>query len=193
MNQSQQPPVPPKKTFPGAGKFDPINSTYKHEIYLTTGRKLTGYSKSLLFPEMQDKIVLLERVILRLFNNGYLSKSDKIEFYLKNLTTTDDLILTLFPTSYTFGNNATQLIFNERFNQFIEKFYLGIKSKNMVTKDLTHYPITKEQEQIFSLDYKRFKTERELINFITQKQKEGHEREYCMHFYRAYKEKYLTF
>lgn len=183
----------PKKQFPGSGKFDSVNSTYKHQIYLTNGKKLSGYSKALLYPEMQDKIVLLERMILRLFNSGYFDplRTYKIEYYKKEFMKPDELIFTLYPTEISYADNP-DFISDKRLNAFFKKFYDSIEAQKIVTKDITHNAIYKKVDDILTLDYKRFKTERELLDFIGKKLIEGLEHGSVMNFFFKYKERYLT-
>lgn len=182
-----------KKTFPGAGKFDPINSTYLHKIYLKDGgRTLTGYSKSLYYAEMQDKIVCLQSVIRRLFQNGYLEKSTKIEFFLNSVSKENELILTLYSEEFRFMDNP-KFVLNERLNTFLNKLYQYIKEKKIITSEIMSKPMTFSENEIFSLSYKRFENERKLIEFVTEKRKEGHAEGLVMQFYREYKKKFLVY
>lgn len=179
-----------KKNFPSAGKFDRNGSTYKHEIYLTNGITLTGYSKSLYYPEKQDKIVLLQDIILRLFHNGYFSKSDKIIFYELDLFSKEkNEIFTLSPTGYSFGN-LEKFVLNDRINSFITKFYAQLKA-NRVTDNIKNKAVSKNEDELFSIATKRFPNYPTLIEFVNKCFKNGHSNEVVMQFYRKYTEKWL--
>ncbi len=164
----------PKKHFPGAGKFDSINSTYKHEIILLNGKGLTGYSKGLLQNEPHDKTVLLEKVILRLINNGYLDgkKTKRIDFFLKSfLNNNDDLILSLEPLSYIVTNE--DYILNARLNAFLKRLYMQLRQGKIVTKDLADKRIIVNEEEIFDLSKPRFKDTIELYEWGIKRVSEG--------------------
>ncbi len=181
----------PKKSFPGSGKFDPINSTYKHEIFLTNGRKLTGYSKSLFYAEMQDKTVLLESIILRLFNNGYFDpkRMQKIEYYRKEFMKPDELIFILTPTDLRMGNNDS-IIEDQRLQTFLSNFYKQIHAGNVVTKDIKDPAKHQNVDDIMTVTRRIFKNERELLEFVTKKIAEGIPQGVCMDYFHKYKEKF---
>lgn len=181
------------KSFPGCGKWDRINSTYKHEIYLVNGKKLDGYSKGLLTNEMQDKTVLLETIIVRLFNKGYLDplRSLQINFYFKSyLGDTDEEILILKPKEYRLKHQ--KLISNERIVRFLERFYKQINQGKIITKDLTDKPYRKNEVDLFSLSEKRFKNQSELLNWMLEKGKEGAPQGQLLNYFHKYTEKYLS-
>jgi hypothetical protein len=193
QNAAQQPPKPPAKKFPGMGQFDSVNSTYHHVIYLTNGKKLDGYSKSKLYPEMQDKIVLLEKIILRLYNSGYFKpdRVTRIEYYRKNfLEGTQDLILVLEPERFHLSDDET-LVMSPRFQGFLNKFYLQVRS-GTVSADIVHKAIRIKEADVFSLEYRRFKTEPELLEFILSLKKLQYPDSMIMAFYYKYKEKFLS-
>lgn len=182
------------KNFPGQNRWDSVNSTYKHEIHLENGKKLVGYSKGLLQPEMQDKTVLLERVILRLVKSGYLNvgRVVKIEFFLKSfLESSSELILVLYPGEYTLGNNET-IITDQRLLTFITRLYAQLDTKTIVTKSLSHKPVNVPEETLYSLQYKRFKTFPELHVFVQKQIQRGDPKGLVMDFYYKYSQKYLV-
>jgi hypothetical protein len=182
-----------KKTFPGAGRFDSINSTYKHEIILKNEKILSGYSKGLLQNETPDKTVLLQKVILRLINNGYL-KADRtlrIDFYLKSfLAGGDELILSLEPLSYVVIGD--QFLMNERLNSFLKRLYMNLRQGKVVTKDLADKRKVIFEDDIFNLKKKIFDNENDLREYCIKKIKEGHEEQRAKHYFYSYKDKYLT-
>lgn len=184
---------PQKRDFKGSGQFDRYNSTYMHQIHLNTGLTLQGYSKNKFYPEMQDKIVCLQRVIERLVRSGYLEgkRTMKIIFY-KNafLDQTSEQLLTLYPDRFEFSNNM-DFVLNEQLNSFLQRLYQMLKQRIVVTAEISDKPKTQPVDNIFSTEYKRFKTRDELHNFIIKKQKEGYERGQIEAFYRAYTEKYF--
>lgn len=182
-----------KKTFPGAGRFDSINSTYKHEIFLKNGKILTGYSKGLLQTEMADKTVLLEKVIIRLINNGYLdgSKVSRIDFYLKSfLNNNDNLILSLEPLSYVVTDE--KYILNERLNSFLKKLYMQLRTGKIITQDIIHKRNLIFEQDIFSLKSKRFNDIDTLTDFCIKKVKDGYEESQVKLFFYKYKSKFFS-
>ncbi len=188
------PPAQPPKKFPGMGQFDSTNSTYHHVIYLTNGKKLDGYSKSKLYPEMQDKIVLLEKIILRLYNAGYWKpeRVSRIEYFRKEfLHGTEDLILILEPTKFHLTDDET-LALSRRFQGFLHKFYTQIQ-QGTVSPEIVHKALKIKEADVFSLEYRRFKTEQELIEFMLAQKKANYPDSIIMAFYRKYKEKYEFF
>lgn len=122
------------------GKFDSVNSTYRHQIYLTNGKILTGYSKGLNLPELKDKDTLIQRVIVRLYRNGYLhinsvgtpKETVCIHFYM-NDPIDNDWIFTLFPNDYKV---CPEWLDKYTFINFLKRFYeqkrTGIERKNLV-------------------------------------------------------------
>jgi hypothetical protein len=183
------------KFFPGQGKWDPINSTYRHDIILLNGYKITGYSKGLLHSEMQDKIVLLQRIILRLYKSDkqYFSpkKLLRIEFYKRDLLHEDELIFILGPDSFQFGNSE-HFIMNESLNQFLVKFYKAIKEGKIISKELFNKPKYQTEADAFSLKHKRFLTEPDTLEYCFKKIREGFPEGLVMNFFRNYRSKYLT-
>lgn len=181
-----------KKSFPNSGKFDPINSTYKHIIYLKNKIVLTGYSKGLSVNEPSDKIVLLQRVILRLSNSGYFQhdKTAKIEFYLKSfMNNQDELILTLTPDTFTLGNNS-QYTLDERLISFLEKFYDQLGSNKIVTDQVKPKNSKNSEETLFSLAMRTFKTELDLLKYGFSLIKMGYPDGQVEQYIIKYKQKY---
>lgn len=82
------------------GNWDPVNSTYKHLLYTNKGKQniMPGYSKGEGLDAPKDPDVELQKVILRLVNNGYLYGCHKMEFYEKNFLDSkqDQKILVLY-------------------------------------------------------------------------------------------------
>ncbi len=105
-------------------QFDSIESTYMHKLYTNQGKKnlLHGYSKGNGLPERKDKEILLQKVILRLINRGYLFRCDKMEFYKKNYldNSHDKLILVIYPDKYDLDESIEWII------PFMEKVYDNI-------------------------------------------------------------------
>jgi len=184
----------PKPNFKGAGEFDPINSTYKHQIYLINGKILTGYSKSKYYAEKQDKIVLLEDIVLRLYNKGYLQpdKTKEIVFYsIDTLTRQSEEVITLTPKDYSFGSNP-KFTLNERLCQFFKRFYIQLNERKFITKDIKHRPITQHEQQIFDLTRKRFATIEQLHEFVLKQFQNGYPQGLVMGFYDQYRSKWLS-
>jgi hypothetical protein len=186
--------MPSAQTFPGAGQFDPIGSTYRHEIHLKNGKKLIGYSKGKTVNEMADKTVLIQRVILRLLKNGYLypNRTSRIEFYRNsNLEGEKELLLILEPLNYSFGSNQ-RFILNERINAFLKKMYMQIKSGNLDYASLKQKPLSISESDLFDISKERFKTEPELLEWILQKKKEGFQDGMVMNYFFKYRQKYFS-
>jgi hypothetical protein len=180
------------KLFPGSGRFDPVNSFYKHKIELVNGRDLTGYSKGLLQNEMPDKIVLLERVILRLYKNGYLAynKTARICFYLNETITSSsqELILILYPNKYEMGENR-DFKNDLRLGTFLSRLYDQIKNGTIITKSLSHKPTSAKEKDLFDIRKHSFTNEMELHKYCLQRTRDGHADDLVLNFYSAYKEK----
>ena len=149
------------------GKFDPINSTYRHEIYLRNGKVLTGYSKGLNVNEMPDKDRLIQVVIGRLYRNGYLhpksvgyaQETNEIIFYF-NDPVEPDWICSLYPRSYRLapGQADNKLLINF-LNRFYEQIKTGKERKNLV-KEPRHQKLLDKS--------RRFKSEQELLSFVNE-------------------------
>lgn len=179
------------KKFPGAGQFDSSNSTYKHKIHLTNGKELTGYSKGMYVSEPSDKIVLLERVIHRLTNNGYLNPDRvvRIEFYYnKFLQGNDEKIITLYPAGYEL--EATDVATDFRFAGFIKSFYNALRTGN-ITKSLTHKPVISTEESDLNWRVKRFTNQEKLHEYIIKLIDKGYSSEAVKDYYRKYKDTHL--
>lgn len=86
---------PTKPKFIG----DPLNATYRWELYLTNGKIFDGYSKAKGMDEKKDKQALLQDCIARLLNNGYLDKCYQMFFYERGDShrSQDQLILEMYP------------------------------------------------------------------------------------------------
>lgn len=184
-----------KKKFPGAGQFDSVNSTYKHRIHLSNGKELVGYSKGLYVSEPADKTVLLERVIVRLVNNGYLNigRVDRIEFfYNKFLQGNDELILTLYPAMYGLGKNE-RIITDFRLAGFLRKLYEQLGQGKEALKANIHKPVISTEEDLLDTRKKRFPTEEKLHQYIITLLNRGMESAAVANFYRVYKEKHLSY
>lgn len=168
------------------GKFDSINSTYKHEIYLSNGKILTGYSKGLNLPELHDKDTLVQRVIRRLYGNGYLHKKSEgtaketlyIHFYL-NQAADDEWFLTLLPLDYQL---SPEWINNEILVSFLKRFYEQVRS-GVERKNLVKEP---RQRDLLSLNQK-FSSTNELLDYCNQlEHKYGLPHGIVQNFYREY-------
>jgi len=186
------------KKWIGAGRFDSSESHYKHKILLDNRIELVGYSKSLLGREGIDKIVVLERMILRLVNNGYVfgktkaygNKTVRLEYFLdgKFSGEPDELIVTLYPDKYVFEKNETYT--NDiRLNTFLKRLYEQAKEGIIVTKSLIHKPKVSVD---FDINKLRFKNEPELYKWMQLKIKEGNPVGLVTNFYLKYREKHLV-
>lgn len=184
------------KKIPGQGQFDQVNSTYKHIIYLAPGQKrskLDGYSKGLYLSESADKTYVLIQFIQRIFRSGYFDSSrvQRIEYFRNNhdgLGYTD-FILILEPKTFHFTGDL-ELVNNQRFTDWLRKFY-GMINKGIVDQAaLAVKPERIEEKDVFSLTYRRFNTEQELLNHChkcgTRKYPQG----MIDNFYLKYREKY---
>ena len=181
-----------QKKFIGAGRFDSVNSTYQHKINLCNGKQLTGYSKGLLSKEMSDKTVLLERVILRLYNNSYLlpNRVQSIEFFLNNQFESNELILILRPHNYSFGQNL-DYIKNQRLFDFLIRLYEQLRSGVIITKSLGHKPVIKPIDIILDPSIKSHKNETELHSFLMIARREGIEEGQIYNYYFNYRKKWF--
>lgn len=199
MQQSEKKPT----TWNGAGRFDPVNSTFKHVITMKTLKgelALTGYSKGLLGVESTDKIVLLERQILRFVNQGYLfgkhkkyqSETISIEYFLNGTYQgiPDEPLFTLYPDEYVFAKNSDYLE-DVRLHTFLKRLYSQIKSNQVVTKSLSHKPALTTQAELFDFTKKRFKNEKDLLDWMQERIREGHARGIAFDYYIKYTAKWF--
>ena len=183
-----------KSQWYGAGKFDPINSTFKSKCYYSSGVMSPGYSKGLYSNEGHDKIVVLEKWILRLANLGYFDnqKINKIEFYTKSfLQNNDELIFTLYPTKYTMANHPKYSL-DERLISFLNKLYPALESKKVDILDISHKAIPFQEDKVFHTASKWLKSEVELMTFVLKKHKEGIAEGFLMAFADRYRTKWLS-
>jgi hypothetical protein len=184
-----------KKTFPGAGKFDPVRSTYRQEIYFKNGRPpICGYSKGLYYEEPEDKIVCLEKFIQRMYNNDYFNPNRiiKIEYYRQStLLKSRELVLTCYPDRYEFGENAMYLT-NERLNKFLIELYKFIKEGKPIDKIITSKPLVTKDEDVFNLRTMWLKTDDQLHEYIVLLSKRGYPPGQIQDFYIKYRRKFFN-
>jgi hypothetical protein len=172
------------------GKFDSIHSTFKSQIYCTSGKLIEGYSKGLYSREHQDKIVCLEKWIIRLYGKGYFNpeKIIRLEFYLKSFIDSDNkLLFTLYPDKFTMSNEEKYST-DKRLIYFLNKFYKEIQTGKQEVNKLIHNPVYKSEESIFDSKIKRFKNEFELMDFIITKKNEGFEPALLLNYASKYRE-----
>lgn len=185
-----------KKYFPGAGKFDKINSTYHCIIYFQPTQKrpfIDGYSKGLTVNESPDKIYVLQAWIERLLHKGYFDhrRVVKIDFFLQSfLVNSEEHLFTLTPTSYKI--HSQQFITNERMNSFFVRMYKSIKEGKVDTASLKDKPQSRDEQSVFALRGDRFKSVEQLTAFCIQQIKSGkHSEERVNGFLRKYIEMFL--
>jgi hypothetical protein len=172
------------------GKFDSVNSTFKTQIYCTSGKLIEGYSKGLYSREHQDKIVCLEKWIIRLYKKGYFNSENiiRIEFYLKSfLDKENKLLFTLYPEKYSMGL-MQEYTLDKRLIYFLNKFYNEIKLEKAEVSKIIHNPIYKSEQSLFDYKIKRFKDEFDLGEWILSKKSEGFEPSLLIDFMRKYRE-----
>ena len=181
-----------KTKFIGAGRFDSVNSYYQHKINLCNGKQLTGYSKGLLTKEMHDKTVLLERIIIRLYNNGYFepTRVQSIQFFLNNNFESNELILILRSKNYSFGNNL-EIVKNPRLYTFLTRLYAQINAGNIITKSLSHKPGIALESKIMDVSKKFLKDDVELHKYLLKLRNEGIEEGNIYNFYFKYRSKWF--
>lgn len=174
------------------GKWDSVNSTYKWHIHLANGKILTGYSKGLNVPEIIDKDTLLQKNIVRLFNNGYLNpknmyqrkRTEKIDFFM-NQEFADNPFLTLYQTTYESIDYQ-----NDNTISFLERFYTMIESG----KEVRNLVKTARKDFIppDDLSRPRFSTPQRLQNFCNEMVRKGvWNKGRAKAFFHAYKEKFF--
>lgn len=181
-------------------QWDTLHSSYFWIIYLNpnyegartnTTDKLTGYSKRVGESENQDKDQLLKRKIINLFQNSYLDRSLKIEFYARTGfaidKSKDPLILTLYPTYYDIAELNHEAVL-KRFGVFLKQFYdektktapdfkkLLPGARKMVSKD-----------EFLNIDKYDFKTLSQLYGHATRLLTHGHPIGEVNHFINEYK------
>lgn len=109
------------------GKYDPINSTFRWEIYLDKSQRAKnafyGYSKGVNVPENEDKAyVLKSRLFESVFiNNSYYQKIDRIEVYFNEAGRRGGEVLTMFPMDYILHEP------NEDLEKYLKQTYDKVK------------------------------------------------------------------
>jgi hypothetical protein len=176
------------KTQKNYSYWDSEKSTFINKIYCKTGAILTGYSKSKTGFEGSDKVVLLEKWILRLKENKncYFDPSnvDKIIFYLNKHNYESHQVLTLYPDTYKINN--PDLFSDNRIRDFLYSFY-----KNPNVKMNPHNPKMINEDKIFLLSKGRFNCNDDLLLFCFKQSEKGFEAQRILCFYNNYKNRFL--
>jgi hypothetical protein len=176
-----------KKKFNGSGRFDSVNSTFKHVIHLQNGYQLVGYSKGLLTAEASDKVVLLERIIIRLYNNDYFNptRTKCIEYFLNDpLSKEKQHVITLYPDRYDIGK-IERYTTDIRLKTFLERFYTQIRNGVIITKSLQH-KVQSNNTGMYDYKAKKFRDKESLHDFIIKEIQRGIESSQVMHYYTQY-------
>lgn len=105
------------------GRFDAINSTYRHVIICNNGFPLQGYSKGENIDEPLNKVKLLIDVSYRLAKSGYLSdRGHEITFYKRgHIIDNDKPILILNKTKYEILD--PELALHIPFTEYLKSLY----------------------------------------------------------------------
>lgn len=110
--------------------WDTHYATYYWNIFLKPeycngATVLTGYSKKCEQNEAQDKIMLLRKKIVSLYTNGYLLKSERIEFFMRKdfviNKRIDPKILILQGSNYNFPEESHEYMFKNH-GEFLKNF-----------------------------------------------------------------------
>lgn len=166
------------------GKWDPINSTYKHIIKLRNGKDLPGYSKGRGVPEMQDKDTLIQKIILRLYKNGYLSdlsantwrETHCIVFYKNDLIHPEKMV-TLYHDKYV---PEPEQIDNQMLLSFLKRFYVS-KLRGQENRNLVKEP----RKSSYLDEHRQFKDEDALMNYVEKRLREDKvARQIIVNYYR---------
>lgn len=187
--------------WPSAGKTDPVNAYFKTITWINSQRKgiisMPGYSKPLLGIESPDKTIVLERMLIRLINNGYIfGKSKKygdpticMEIFINGnfRGDPDEKICTLYPTHWQMGKNQ-EWIENFRFTGFLKRLYAQVKDGQMDLTQLLHKGNPKTIDQLLDPTKKRFNTHEELYEFVEKSIREGINRKHVYAFLTKYQE-----
>jgi hypothetical protein len=173
--------------FPGFGKWDRENSTYRHEIYLKGRNFLVGYSKGWNVPEPPDNIQTLQGVISRL-HVKYLNpiRTESIHFYHNN---SRDILFILYPDWYSILHPDYNL--HPKFEPFLKRLYTMRRDGKIVTEQLKDRFYGTRENELFSVHKERFKNLDTLTDFCIKMQGKGHNRDQVVSFYNAYRQKWL--
>lgn len=119
--------------------WDNTNSTYAHLLYTRVGKCniIPGYSKGLDVDEKKDKEIVLQDVIRRLCNSGYVQNCHKMEFFEKDFMSNKNnkLILILYPLDH-----KPQFEYDPKYHwilPFLNKLYDQIEKKEKISRDIT--------------------------------------------------------
>lgn len=199
MKQQQE-----QKKWIGAGRFDKLKSTFRHNIYMDNGNPdpIPGYSKGLLQDkEPADKISVLQNVIVRLTKRGYLfgttqhygHRTKRMEFFINGNYTgqADEWIFTLFPDGFEFSDNP-DFALNKEFRTFLDRLYEQAKTGNFVTKSLIKKQRTVSEKELFDVNKRNHKSAYELLLFCDRRKQDGYAEGQVDHYYREYMRKYFS-
>lgn len=172
--------------------WDPINSTYKQEIYFANGKKIDGYSCREGFEEVRDKKKLLINWVLRNYKAGYLDKESekvarKIDMFWLPEGQTPVLIVSIKPTHIEWNPSS----YRNYLDNFFTKFFKLIESGKNPYQILY---IKSKSPSIQDLDYKikRFFNKKNLRSFcIEQIQHKIHPSGQVKNYYQQYCNEHL--
>jgi hypothetical protein len=169
--------------------WDTQKSTFVNKIHFKNGNSIIGYSKTKKMDEGHDKIVVLEKWIVRLREgkNNYFHPDnvEKLEFFLNKNNYECYHIMTLYPDNFRL-NKDMGMFKDNRLRDFLYSFY-----KNPTIKMNPHKPKPINEDEIFSISSKRFNNNQELIMFCLKQAKNGFEEQRILSFYNQYSNKFL--
>jgi hypothetical protein len=165
-------------------QWDTLTSTYYWYIELDPNHAqnsvpgLTGYSKVVNQNEAQDKDNLLKRKIVTLFNNSYLLRAKKIEFYQRSGDyidkKRDPKILILYRDNYDIPELNHDIIF-KKFGAFLKEFYYRLENRKSMEGILPKQKnLSTNLDDLFNVDKYNFPSLAHLYAKASNFSRHGH-------------------
>jgi hypothetical protein len=186
-----------KTTLPN---WDTDFSTYYWCIYLDKNKNkvptMWGYSKRIGQRENTDTIALLQRIIARLYRNGYFEKMEYISIYKRTNDRIIDksrnpVILNLYPKHYniTSLSQANHDIILKQQGKFLENFYAYIREGKDVSALVSGRRMKTHESFLNVLEQSsKIRTVGELYTHAGSCLTHGHPEGEVMHFVNKFKE-----
>lgn len=186
------------QNFRPAKEWDDIYATYYWYIHLdpkhpdNSTSLLTGYSKKNNQKEASDKVQMLKRKIVNLFNNGYFKRITKIEIKMRVddwiNKKYDPIILELFPTHYNIPEANHDYTY-KNFGTFLHEFYEAIRTRQPMDKVLPPAKRTgASQDDFLNIHARNHSTVAHLYSYASRLSRNGHAQGAVDDYIRKYKD-----
>lgn len=171
------------------GRFDALNSTYRHVIICTNGFPLQGYSKGENIDEPINKVKLLIDVSYRLAKSGYLTnRGIEITFYRRSHIIDNDVpVLILRKSNYEILD--PELALHLPFTEYLKSLYTEyLKGAKIDPRPAKRFDDLKDTEKI-DFEVKRFDSIEDLNQHCSNLLNKKYERSLVIAHWHKCKEK----